>query len=271
MSKIATSIALLSLLGLTACFKGDRATTTDAANDAAGTGDNDLARRVSGVWLLSTDYNYDERCNYLPEEFIRSLYKVKESAEMTKFDLKDGCEVRWEGQKVGFYFQESSPFESTFQSEYVFDKFFQPQRLAATSSIDAQSDSKNESYHGPNTEGTGAERPADGIAAGGGGGTDSSAVNDTSNQPDPNLTSATLRLAAPAENTATGVAINGLGDKAIWEPGKKTLHVLHLNHIFHIRSQVKGDDKVAQQGSISLAKVLMDKLYSVNGGQSPVR
>jgi hypothetical protein len=271
MRKIVSSFALLSLLGLTACFQGDRATTTDAANDAAGTGDNELARRVSGVWLLSTDYNYDERCNYLPEEFIKSLYKVNESVEMTKFDLKDGCEVRWDGQKVGFYFQESSPFESTFKSEYVFDKLFQPQRIAATTPVDETTDVKSESYHGPNPEGTGAEHPAEGIAAGGGSGTDSSAVNDTSNQPNPNLTSATLRLAAPAVNTATGVAINGLGDKAIWEPAKKTLHVLHLNHIFHIRSQIKGNDQIALQGSVSLAKVIMDKLYSINGGQSPVR
>ncbi len=62
------------LLGLclAACSTQDR-DNMDSAN-AAGTGDATLARRVSGARLLSTDYHYQERCNYLPEEFVRNLF-----------------------------------------------------------------------------------------------------------------------------------------------------------------------------------------------------
>ncbi|MBC3787491.1 hypothetical protein [Spirosoma utsteinense] len=269
--KLSTSIALLSLLGLTACFQGDHATTTDAANDAAGTGDKDLAREVAGVWLLSTDYNYDQRCNYLPVEYIRTLFKLNESVELAKSDLPNGCEVSWDGQKVGFYFQESSPFESTFQSEYVFDKFFQPQRVpqrdSAAQLVGEQVQTaglKGSTYHGPQSQGTGAERPAEGVPAGGEGGMDASANNDSSNQPTPNETSAATRLVEPAVNTATGIAVTGVGDKAIWEPGKKTLHVLHLNHILHVRAQMKGDDKKLREGSIALAKVIVGRLFDTD-------
>ena len=259
-------LLMLTLFGLSSCFQGDNATTTDDANDAAGTGDPDLAREVTGMWLLSTDYNYDERCNYLSEEFVRTLFKLGESPKLVKYDMPNGCEVRWDGQKVGFYFDEGSPYESTFQSEYAFDKRYQPKRVDSLDKAmnptpgekSASADLKNSTYHGPQQEGTGAERPANGFT---GSNSDSSPLNDTSKHPSPGITSAATQLATPAKNIPTGVVVNGVGDKAIWEPGKKTLHVLHLNHVLNVTAQMKGDDKTLREGTSGLAKVIISRLF----------
>lgn len=252
-----SSLLLLSLCGLAACG-GDQNSTTDAANDAAGTGTNELAREVTGVWRLSTDYNYDERCNYLPVEFVRNLFKVPESATLQKYDLPNGCEVRWGNQKVGFYFEKGSPYESVYQSEYAFDKLFQPQNVAASEAASPDLDTKESNIHGPNPQGTSAERPVEGESSGSG--VDASAQNDSSNQLTPNITPAAAQLAAPAQNTSTGIAINGVGDKAIWDSRKRTLHVLHLNHVMHVTAPKTGDEKTMRQGAINLAMVIMGRL-----------
>lgn len=252
-------LCILPLCGLSACFFGDQSTTTDAANDAAGTGDPHEAREVSGVWLLSTDYNYDQRCNYLPVEFVRNLFKLGESVELEKYDMLNGCEVRWGGEKVTFSFEKDSPYESTFQSEYAFDRLFQPQRVAERDSAALTLGVKEGSYHGPNPEGTAAERPESGIRPGGGVG-DASADNDSSNHPLPNLTPAMTKLVTPAQNTPTGVALNGVGDKAIWEPRKRTLHVLYLNHIMHVTAPVRMNERVAREGAVNLATAILGRL-----------
>lgn len=255
-----STLLLLSLCGLPSCHMGgDQNVPNDAANDASGTGDPDLAREVTGVWRLSTDYNYDERCNYLPTEFVRNLFKLNESITLEKYDLQNGCEVRWGNQKVGFYFEPGSPYESVYQSEYAFDRLFQPQNVVANETTPPNFNSVKESpYHGPNPQGTGAERPAEGVSTGGG--IDASARNDSSNQPDPNLTPANTQLAAPAQNTPTGMAIEGVGDKAIWDSRKRTLHVLHLNHVLHVTAPTTGNEKAMRQGAIDLAMTIIGRL-----------
>jgi|GEM_PF-2000231 len=261
-----TSLFLLALCGLTACFQGDHANTTDDANDAAGTGDNaELAREVTGVWLLSTDYNYQERCNYLPVEFIQNLFNLNKSVELTKYDIPDGCEIRLNnGDKVGFYFDKKSPFESTFQSEYAFDKKYQPQQIdKARTTMDAANvdpaQIKQQSYHGPKPEGTGADLPISTVSARTG--LDSSAKNNSSDQLSANLTPVGAHLTDPAKNTSVGVAVQNVGDKALWEPDTRTLHVLHINHIFSVVVRLKGDEATAKQGAIDLARVLTSRLF----------
>ena len=260
MKRLKLTIFLLGpLCWLTACFQGDGGRLQDGANDAAGTADPAIAREVTGMWLLSTDYNYDMRCNYLPLEYIRSLYKLNESVALEKLDIPNGCEVHWDGQKVGFYFEPGSPYESTFQSEYAFDKLLQPRRVAALDSMSENPGVKHGSYHGPNPQGTGVERPAQGLP---GAGVDASAANDSSTQPIPNLTQAAQRIAAPAQNTPTGVAVAGVGDKAIWDPGKRTLHVLHLNHIMHVTAPKSGNEQTARQGAMALANAIIGRLFN---------
>jgi hypothetical protein len=262
-----TGLFLLSLCCLTACFQGDHANDTDDANDAAGTGDPNLAREVTGVWLLSTDYNYQERCNYLPVEFVQNLFKLDESVELTKYDIPDGCEIRLNnGQKVGFYFDKQSPFASTFQSEYAFDKNYQPQQVdKARTTMDAAdidpAQIKEQSYHGPKPGGTSTDfSPTDASAKTG---LDSSAGNDTSIHPSANRTPIAAHLTPPAKNTSTGVAVQNVGDKALWEPATRTLHVLHINHVFSVVVRLKGDEATAKQGAIDLARVLTSRLFDL--------
>jgi len=261
MKKITLSVLFIfPLCFLTSCFFGDQGRDRDDANDAAGTADPHLARRVSGTWLLSTDYNYDQRCNYLPVDYIRSVYKLKESAELEKYDLPNGCEVRWQGDKAGFFFEEGSPYQSTFQSEYAFDKLFQPRRVAELDSMSETPGMKDGSYHGPQPQGTVVEHPVEGVSAGAG--IDASAKNDSTTQPIQGETQATVRLADPAQNTPTGVAVTGVGDKAIWEPAKRTLHVLHLNHIMHVTAPRGGSEQTARQGAVVLAQALIGRLMN---------
>jgi hypothetical protein len=214
------------------------------------------------MWLLSTDYNYDERCNYLPVEYIRTLFKLNESVELEKHDLPNGCEVHWSGQKAGFSFEPGSPYESTFQSEYAFDKLFQPGRMAEREAISETPGVKDGSYHGPNPQGTGVEYPKQGLP---GQGVDASEKNDMNNQqPTPGQTAAVTNLVAPMQNTPTGVPVMGVADKAIWDPGKRTLHVLHLNHIMHVMAPKSGNDQTAREGAIALAKAIIGRLQDAS-------
>lgn len=255
------ALLLATLTSLPGCFQGDHQPTEDTANDAAGTGDDELAREVTGTWLLSTDYNYDQRCNYLPLEFVQSLFHIDESAKLEKYDLPNGCEVRWSGQRVGLYFEESSPYESVFQSEYAFDTLFQPRKVAQLDSNTVTPGVKPGSYHGPKPQGTGAERPAEGLS---GAGVDASALNDTSTGLTHNNTPAAAHLVAPAEATPTGVPVSNVGDKALWEPRKRLLHVLYLNHIFHVQAPTKGDANTAREGAVNFAKYLIGHLNNAS-------
>ncbi|GAB3035893.1 hypothetical protein [Spirosoma pulveris] len=223
--------------------------------NAAGAGDADskLARRVSGTWLLSTDYRYQERCNYLPEEFVKNLFKLGEDVELEKYSGLNNCELRWGKNKIGFYLESKKPFESTFQSEYHFNKLFEPQANVAQD----QTNQPKPTIYGPAPEGTGAEFPAT---------TESTTQQEDSTRgADPSaplegITAPSPSIATPAKNTATGEAITEVGDKAIWEPGKKSLHVLYNNHVFSVVVQAPGSMAQARQGAISLAKLITQSL-----------
>ncbi len=251
--KRTTLLLLIPLFGLFSCFQGDHEPQTDDANDAAGTGNDIQAREVVGMWLLSTDYNYDERCNYLPEEFVRNLFKLPEDADLQKYESMYGCEVHWGKNKVGFSFEGQKSFESTFQSEYVFNKKYQPELAAAADSAAV----RKAPYTGPVTQGVGAESPADTSTQQK---APSTTRNDRASATTNNIPPQASRITQPARNTPTGVAVAGVGDKAIWEPGKQTLHVLYNNHILHVMAQLPGKPDTIKQGTIDLAKVIISTL-----------
>ncbi|GAB3770153.1 hypothetical protein GCM10028818_07490 [Spirosoma horti] len=238
-------------LCLIACSTQERDNIDNGS--AAGTGDDEVAKRVSGTWLLSTDYHYQERCNYLPEEFVRNLFQLGENVELAKYSEINSCELRWGSNKVGIYLESNKPFESTFQSEYFFDKLFQPE---AKKAADENAVAKPTIY-GPQPQGTNAELPAST--------TTTSAKQDSARGNDPSapidgMTNPTPPIASPAKNTATGVAVENVGDKAIWEPGKRALHVLYNNHVFSVVAQIPGGDAKAKQGAIGLAKLVTHSL-----------
>lgn len=223
------------------------------AGSGAGTRDANLAKRVSGVWLLSTDYHYQERCNYLPEEFVRNLFQLGEDVELAKHSRLNSCELRWGPNRIGFNLETEKPFESTFQSEYYFNKRFEPK---ANEAIDQNTPSKP-ALSGPAPEGTNAELPAST--------TETTPKQDSTRGGDPSgplsgITQASPPIATPAKNTATGEAVNQLGDKAIWEPARKTLHVLYNNHVFSVEAQMPGNPAKLKQQVIGLAKLVMHSL-----------
>lgn len=229
------------------------------SGNAAGTGDNELARRVTGVYLLSTDYHYQDPCNYLPEEFVRNLFQLGEKIELEKYSDPDRCELRWGSNAIGFHLESNKPFESVYQSEYHFNKLFEPQANKATD----QNSTPKPTLFGPNPEGTGAEVPATT--------TDATSEQDSTRGADPSgplegMTRSTPPLTTPARNTATGQAMSGVGDKAIWEPGKKSLHVLFNNHVFSVVARMPGDTAKIRQGAIGLAKLV---IHSLNDNRDP--
>jgi hypothetical protein len=236
---------------LVACSTQER-DNMDNGN-AAGTGDDYVAKRVSGVWLLSTDYHYQERCNYLPEEFVRNLFQLGDKVELEKYSELNSCELRWGPNKVGFYLESEKPFESTFQSEAFFDRLFQPQVRKAA---DENTPSKPTIY-GPSPQGTNSEFPVN--EAGTSPKQDSTRGGDPS-APIAGITQPVPPIAKPAQNTATGEAVNGVGDKAIWEPGKKALHVLYNNHVFSVVAQVPGSQAKLKQGARGLAELVIQTL-----------
>ncbi|GAB3942521.1 hypothetical protein GCM10028805_07310 [Spirosoma harenae] len=224
-----------------------------------GEGDGHLARRVTGVYLLSTDYHYQEPCNYLPEEFVKNLFKLEEKLQLEKVSKLNSCELRWGSNSIGFYLESNKPFESVYQSEYHFNKLFEPR---ANQVADQNTDSKPP-LSGPAPEGTGAEVSPNM--------SDTTPKQDSARGADPGaplegITKPTPPLVAPAKNTATGQAIGGVGDKAIWEPGKKSLHVLFNNHVFSVVARMPGDTATLKQGAIGLAKVV---IHSLNDDRDP--
>lgn len=244
-------------VGLMACSTQDR--DNKDTGSAAGLGDASLARRVTGVYLLSTDYHYQEPCNYLPEEFVRNLFQLGETVSLEKYSELHRCELRWGANKIGFYLESNKPFESVYQSEYHFNKLFEPQANQAAD----QDTTTKPTLFGPDPQGTGAEVSADV--------TDTSPKQDSARGADPSapiggITKPTPPLTAPARNTPTGQAVSGVGDKAIWEPGKKSLHVLFNNHVFSVVARMPGDSAKIRQGAVGLAKRV---IHSLNDDRDP--
>lgn len=238
-------------LGLMACSTQERDNMDTGS--AAGLGDAHVARRVTGVYLLSTDYHYQEPCNYLPEEFVRDLFKLGEKVELEKNSELHSCELRWGSNKIGFYLESNKPFESVYQSEYYFNKLFDPKANQAAD----QNTESNPPLSGPDPEGTGAEGSADMNGT--------TPKQDSTRGADPGgpiegITKPTPPLTTPAHNTPTGQAITGVGDKAIWEPGKKSLRVLFNNHVFSVVARMPGDTATIKLGAVGLAKVVINSL-----------
>ena len=255
--KINPLLYAVPALLLSSCFQGDNATPNDDANDAAGTASPFLAREVSGVWMLSEDhrFGYDEPCNMLDEGFIQNLVDAN---EVTTLDYKNGCEFRTPKGNVTVAFGGPKPYPSIYHAEYIFNKQYQNQ----VGQVSGQMGETNEkpSYHGPNPEGTGAERPA--IESEGGANADidddGSAPNDSSNSVS-GITSAATKFTSPAVSTGRFVAVSGIGDKAVWEPAKNTLHVLMNNHILSIGLQTKAKPAERQQKAVQLAGVVLNQ------------
>lgn len=236
----------LPVLCLVACGSPN----TDDANDAAGTASPYLAREVVGVHALSTDMRYNETCEYVGEEVIRSTFAVKEDTELMTHDEANGCEYHWGKNHVSISMTGKRPFESIFKAEYVFNRLLQGGGPAETHGNEA----KGADLHGQASEGETMTKEAEAAAQ-----TGQKAANDTA------LTISGVppiaaQLTEPAHDTETGEAVAGIGDKAVWEHAKHTLHVLNNNHIMHVMVGTADSDKVKISRAVALAKVAIDRI-----------
>ncbi len=219
-----------------------------------------VARQVSGLKMLTTDYNYDQPCNLLGEEYIRGLFKVAETTELAETLGQDGCAFGWEGNTVTVSFGGSKPYASVYTAEYIFDKMYQGKKAepvaavsempdpnaiqTATSSEGGnQADALEETTANDKAEDSTKTGPMEDAMAGRGG-----------------VTAATPPLTAPSISLGNFEAVRNAGDKAVWDAPKSTMHVLYNNHIINVTVKTKGGAEARKEHALNLAEVLMEKI-----------
>lgn len=228
--------------------------TTDPANNVDAS--PIVAKQVVGVNALSTDRNYDEPCNILGEEYVRSTFNLGEDTKLEEAIEHTGCEFTWAGNKVLVSFAGARPFASMYVAEYTFDKLYQGKRANAITEPVAVADDSTDS--GPKPEGTNSETPATTE-------NEETAHHTTDdNQPQHGgITAATPALTKHAVGTGNYEAVKSLGDKAVWDASTGAMHVLYNNHIISVTVETKEKPEVKKEHAQSLVEVLIDKI-SVN-------
>ena len=217
---------LLSFCGLLAC--GD----SDSSNPNSGGGDRHiegLGRQVSGSRLLSEYYKYNMPCYYISESSIASLLNLTDAASITWNESESVCEVMLNNKKVVALSTTSiRPFESVFHADYYFNRLYQPEALDRPG--------KKLPFTGPDPEGTGAESPVGGVGNNSSTGNSSvaGAPNDSIRYHAAPGNLATSQLDDSDEQKAGPQAVPGVWEKAVWDAKSRTLHILNLQHVFHI-------------------------------------
>ncbi|MFD1140558.1 hypothetical protein ACFQ4C_05545 [Larkinella insperata] len=256
--------ALLPLCGLLAC--GD---TTGGATGDTGGGDRrveDLGRLVSGSRRMSEYYQYSLPCDYINQSSLVAMFGLEEGAELTWTDSEAGCEVSVNNKKLVLLSTTSPrPFESVFHAEYYFDRLYDPSAL--------DNRGRKQFYTGPEPEGTGAESPSGGVgnpatgnqAAVAGAPTDSTQVHSEPGVP-PNA-----QLDDNDEMRSGSQPVPGAWEKAVWNPKTRTLHILNLEHVFHVTVNhgptLKADSlHAAQLGSLLVKQVDVE----TDRGEDPI-
>lgn len=212
-----------------------------------------VAKKVVGVEALSTDANYDEPCNILGEEYIRSTFKLDETAKLEEVIGHDGCEFDFAGNKVIVSFAGKRPFESMYVAEYTFDRMYQGKPASVmTKAVEAIQDSATS---GPKTEGTNAEVPVAEAAE-----TEAHPTTDDNHPQHGGITSVRPALTKHAVSMGHYAAVPNIGDKAVWDETTGAMHVLYNNHIISVTVESKDKAEVRKERAQSLAEVLLDKI-----------
>ena len=221
-----------------------------------------VAKRVSGLKMLTPDFNYDQPCNILGEEYVRQMFNLDVTTRLEERLEKNGCDFVWAGNKVAVSFGGDKPYTSVYIAEYMFDKMYQGKHQSDESEeIDPSAPKENPIQ---TTTSTGGTNP-DAIIS-----TDETTesnlaetVNSTTDDNQPKhsgVSSAAPPLTMPAIGLATVEAVRELGDKAVWDTSKGTLHVLYNNHIINVTVDTKAKLEVRKEHAMSLAEVLIDKI-----------
>lgn len=209
-----------------------------------------LAKKVAGVKALTTDFNYDEPCNILGEEYVRTTFNIAETTALEEGHNHDGCEFSWAGNKVVVAFGGSKPYPSMYHAEYNFDKMYQGKPEAAMT--EPVEEVTEEAKSGPDTEGTASE-----VSAG-----DSTHQNTDDKHPD----HAGVSAGAPAltkhavVSTGNFKPVSNVGDKAVWDATTGAMHVLYNNHIISVTVETKDKPELKKERAQNLAEVLIEKI-----------
>lgn len=211
------------------------------------------AKKVVGVDALSTDANYDEPCNILGEEYVRTTFNLSETTKLEEVHEQNGCEFEWAGNKVLVSFGGKRPYSSMYQAQYVFDKMYQGKpAVPAIKSIETAHDSTTS---GPDTEGTNAETSATSASS------EEAAHNTDDRQPQHGgVSAATPHLTEPAVSKGSFDAVSNVGDKAVWDASTGAMHVLYNNHIINVTVETKDKPELRKEHAKSLVEVLIDKI-----------
>lgn len=212
--------------------------TEEAGNGAPGTDSPYLAKSVVGVRMLSNDVEYQKPCDMVGEEYIQHAFGVAHGTEMAEIDQPNGCEFEWGGNKVMLTFGGKKPYETIYLAEHLFDKQYQG------AAAEAPEVSEEPALSGPEPEGTAAETPA----------TESATSEQDS------AAAAPMPIAKPAVSKSAFVAMPGLGDKAVWDPAKNTLHILYNNHIVNITVETKDKPEVRKERAHMIGEVMIEKI-----------
>ena len=212
-----------------------------------------VAKRVVGVYALTSDFNYDEPCNILGEEYVRTTFNLGETTKLEEVHEPTGCEFTWAGNKVLVSFGGSKPYSSIYIAESDFDKLYQakpadePLAPIAKAAPIATSTS---------TEGDNPQAIVNSYDA-------SQKHSTDDNQPNHSgVSAATPPLTEPAVSKGNFEAVPNVGDKAVWDATTGAMHVLYNNHIINVTVETKDKPEVRREHAQSLAEVLIDKISS---------
>lgn len=209
-----------------------------------------VAKKVVAANMLSTDYNYDEPCNILGEEYIRGLYNVAETTELQAILAKNGCSFAWDGNKVTLTFGGVRPYQSIYNAEYAFDKAYQGEKSEPLQTPVGATEA--DVISGPQEQGTASEAPIPSETP--------QPVLDDKHPDHAGVSAAAPSLTAPPVSIGHFEAVPGIGDKAVWNPETGTMHVLYINHIINVTVNTKEKSEAKIERAKTLADVLIEKI-----------
>ncbi|GAB3326990.1 hypothetical protein GCM10027299_26880 [Larkinella ripae] len=258
--------SMLPLLGLLACGGGGAGSADSDSGGGGRHAANELGRQVSGSRLLSESYQYAMPCDYISESSIESMFELTAETPITWTQSENACEVVVNNKKIVVLSTTSRrPFESVFHADYYFNRLYQPSALTNRG--------RKRPYTGPEPEGTGAESPAAGT--GGNPSVESGAVagapNDSAQHHAAPGNLATSQLNDNDEERAGTQPVPGAWEKAVWNAKSRTLHILNLQHVFHI---TVNHGPTAAADSLNAAKLgsllIKDVEDEANQGDHPI-
>lgn len=211
------------------------------------------AKKVAGVDMLTVDFNYDDPCNILGEEYIRGLFNVSPTTKLEEVRDHDGCGFAWSGNKILVSFAGERPYSSIYLAEYTFDRKFQGKSAAmqevtpsAPKSVTLTDDSDEGNNESAAVTDAGAADKAD-----------------STSDAHPNhggVTAASPKLTKSAVNEGKYEAVPHVGDKAVWDASTGAMHVLFNNHIINVQVETKGNAETKKEHAQNLAEVVIDKI-----------